>query len=119
MQSNLNGIRKMLFLVPPKVQLLDISGPIHAFYEAKEYDAPFDLYYASIYQDQGDMISCAGLQFSNLIPYNALELSSCDYIFVPGINFELLSDIGFLSDCSDLFKWLREQHSKNVRICSI
>lgn len=119
MQLNSSNIKKILFLVPPKVQLLDLSGPIHAFYEAIEYNASFELYYASIYQDQNEVTSCAGLQFSNLISYDEISLSSNDYIFVPGINFELLSDIEFLSSCSFFFKWLREQHTRNVRICSI
>ena len=111
--------RKILFVVPPKVQLLDITGPIHAFYEAKEYNAPFELFFAAIQHDQNDTTSCAGLQFANLIPYDEMELSSNDYIFVPGVNFELFSDIHFLSDCNDFFRWLKDQHAKNVHICSI
>jgi len=119
MQLNSNNIKKIIFLVPPKVQLLDLSGPIHVFYEAIEYNAPFELYYTSIYQDKNKTTSCAGLQFTNLIPYDEIVLSSSDYIFIPGINFELFSDNNFLSDCRFFFKWLREQHAKNVRICSI
>lgn len=119
MQLNSNNIKKITFLVPPKVQLLDLSSPVHVFYEAIEYNAPFELYYTSIYQDKDKITSCAGLQFTNLIPYDEIVLSSSDYIFVPGINFELFSDIDFLSDCVPFFKWLREQYSKNVRICSI
>lgn len=112
-------IIKILFLVPPKVQLLDLNGPVHVFYEALEYKAPLELYYASIYQDENEITSCAGLQISNLKPYDEIVLSSSDYIFVPGINFELLHDINFLSESVGFFKWLNEQHAKNVNICSI
>jgi transcriptional regulator GlxA family with amidase domain len=119
MQLNSSNIRKIIFLIPPKVQLLDLTGPIHVFYEAIENNAPFELYYTSIYRENKKITSCAGLQFANLIPYDQIVLSSSDYIFVPGINFELLSDIDFLSDCTPFFKWLKEQCSKNVHICSI
>jgi hypothetical protein len=43
MQLNSNNIRKIIFLIPPKVQLLDLTGPIHVFYEAIENNAPFEL----------------------------------------------------------------------------
>ncbi len=115
----MNSIRRIVFLVPPKVQLLDLNGPVHAFYEAIESNAPFELHFASIYQNKHEITSCAGLQFANLIPYDEIILSSRDYIFVPGVNFELLSDISFLSDCSGFFEWLRKQYSKNVHVCSI
>ncbi len=115
----MNSIRRIVFLVPPKVQLLDLNGPVHAFYEAIESNAPFELHFASIYQNKNEITSCAGLQFTNLIPYDEIILSSRDYIFVPGVNFELFSNISFLSDCSGFFEWLREQYSKNVRVCSI
>lgn len=119
MQINQNEIKKIVFIVPPKVQLLDLNGPVHTFYEAIESNAPFELHYASIYLEINEVTSCAGLQFNNLISYDKIELSSIDYVFVPGINFELLTDISFLSDCSGFFLWLRELHSKNVNICSI
>lgn len=82
-------------------------------------DFLFELYFASTSQDKNEITSCAGLQFTNLIPYDKIVLSSNDYIFVPGINFELLSDSVFLSDCAGFFKWIREQNAKNVNICSI
>lgn len=113
------NVVKILFLVPPKVQLLDLSGPIHVFYEAREYDYPIELYYASIYNGQEDMSSCAGLTFNDLISYDDLELSSNDFIFVPGVNFELLSDLNFSANCKDFFKWLNVQNDNKVNICSI
>lgn len=112
-------MRKILFIVPPEVQLLDLNGPIHVFYEAKECGANLDLHFASIHQHPSIVSSCAGLQFTNLLAYDELELSSRDYVFVPGINFELLSNISFLAACSGFFKWLREQHSNKINICSI
>jgi len=114
--KNIIVIKKIVFIVPPKVQLLDLNGPIHVFYEAKEYGAPLDLHFASINQHPSVVSSCVELQFTNLVAYDEVELSSGDYVFVPGITFELLSDISFLAACSGFFKWLREQHSNNINI---
>ena len=77
------------------------------------------MYFASINQHPSVVSSCVGLQLTNLVAYDEVELSSGDYVFVPGITFELLSDINFLAACSGFFKWLREQHSNNINICSI
>lgn len=96
-----------------------MNGPIHVFYEAKENNAPFELHYISIHENSSEITSCAGLQYSNLIPFNEIEISDNDYLFIPGINFELLSDHKFLSGCNPFFEWLKEQHNKNVRICSV
>lgn len=119
MQPESVSIKKILFITPPKVQLLDLMGPIHAFYEAIEYKAPFELHYASINKDIDQVASCAGLQINKLVGFDSIELTSNDYIFVPGINYELFSDISFLSSCTPFFKWLQIQNKKNVNICSV
>ncbi len=111
--------KKIVFIIPPQVHLLDLNGPIHSFYEANEYGGAFDLQFASIFEENDSVTSSAGLAFTNMVSFKELVLSESDYVFVPGISFSLLSDISFLSKCKDFFEWLRIQNSKNVKICSV
>jgi len=111
--------KKIVFIVPSKVHLLDLNGPIHAFYEANEYGASFDLQFASIFEENNSVTSSAGLALTNMVPFQEIKLSEADYVFVPGISFSTLSDISFLSKCKGFFEWLRIQNSKNVKICSV
>ena len=63
--KNIEPINNILFVVPPKVHLLDINGPAHIFYEAREYGASIDLHFISpINEDR--VVSSAGLSFSEL-----------------------------------------------------
>jgi len=112
-------MKKIIFVVPPEVQILDLNGPLHAFYEAKEFGALLDLQFISIYKDSSLATSCAGLQFANLIPYDKVELLTGDYIFVPGITYSKLNEIRFIAECKEFFKWLVYQYSEKVNICSI
>ncbi|MDT0608136.1 GlxA family transcriptional regulator [Croceitalea rosinachiae] len=111
--------KKIVFIVPPKVHLLDLNGPIHAFYEANEYGASFDLQFASIFEENNSVTSSAGLALTNMVSFEEITLSETDYVFIPGISFSTLSDISFLSKCKGFFEWLRIQNSKNVKICSV
>ncbi len=110
--------RKVLFVAPPKVHLLDINGPAHIFYEAKEYGAPIDIHFISI-NNTKDITSSAGLKFADLENFDKFKLTKEDLIFVPGIAFSLLLDPTFLEKCIPFFKWIQEQNNIGVTICSI
>nr|WP_299364139.1 DJ-1/PfpI family protein [Winogradskyella sp.] len=108
----------MLFIVPPKVHLLDINGPAHIFYEAREYGADIELHFVSINNDT-TIESSAGLGFSKLVPYHEFQLSENDHIFISGLEYELLSNHNFLKDNHSFFKWLHNQYHKRVNISSV
>ena len=59
---------RAFFLVPPEVQLLDIAGPAHLFYEANEYGAKVQPHYLSLHATQKE-ISSAGVSLGNLEPF--------------------------------------------------
>lgn len=110
--------RKILFVVPPKVHLLDINGPAHIFYEAREYGADLDLHFINLTGDDR-VTSSAGLKFYGLEPYQSLELGPEDFIIVPGLYFPLLADKTFIDACQPFFEWLRKQNILNVNIGSV
>jgi len=104
--------------VPPKVHLLDVNGPAHIFYEAREYGADVDLHFVSM-SDTSEIESSAGLFFSKLTHFNSFELSKNDFVFVPGIEYELLSDKAFIKESKPFFDWLHFQYTEGVNICSV
>ena len=110
--------RKILFIVPPKVHLLDLNGPAHIFYEAKEYGANIELHFIS-FDETNEIESSAGLHFSKLTHFSKFDLTDKDYIFIPGIDYGLLTNSIFLKKNEEFFKWLRLQNSNKVNICSV
>ncbi|RNI29050.1 GlxA family transcriptional regulator [Rufibacter latericius] len=109
---------KIVFIVPPLVHLLDITGPAHIFYEAKVFQPELELCFASI-DPPAEIESSAGLFFSRLTTHSSFSLSKGDYVFIPGIESTLLSDPAFLDSAQDFFGWLREQHASGANICSV
>jgi transcriptional regulator GlxA family with amidase domain len=104
--------------VPPNVHLLDVNGPAHIFYEAKELGANVDLHFVSM-NDASEIKSSAGLFFSKLTHFDAFELSKNDFVIVPGLEFGLLSNDTFLKESKPFFDWLHFQYINSVNICSI
>nr|WP_297912166.1 helix-turn-helix domain-containing protein [uncultured Allomuricauda sp.] len=109
---------RVFFLVPPEVQLLDITGPAHLFYEARAYHANMETHYLAMeatYQQK----SSAGLVFSNLIPFSHFLLGPEDVLFVPGLESHLFFAPDFSKKHTIFFKWLRDQYDNGTKICSV
>jgi transcriptional regulator GlxA family with amidase domain len=104
--------------VPPNVHLLDVNVPAHIFYEARECGANVELHFVSM-SSTSEIKSSAGLFFSKLIHFDSFKLSKNDYIFVPGLEYELLSDNTFIKESKPFFDWLHFQYTNGVNICSI
>lgn len=56
-------VKRVFFAVPPQVHLLDISGPIHAFYEAGMMESGLETYFISTERGETQQ-SSAGLALS-------------------------------------------------------
>jgi transcriptional regulator GlxA family with amidase domain len=46
-------------------------------------------------------------------------LSKDDFVFVPGMDYKLLSDTLFLKECLPFFNWLNRQNKNGATICSV
>ncbi|HEU4552156.1 MAG TPA: DJ-1/PfpI family protein [Chitinophaga sp.] len=108
-----------VFIIPPKVHLLDIAGPAHLFYEAGDYGVQVTSYFAAIDPADTQVESSCALHFSNLVDYNSLQLQPGDVIFIPGMEAAILLDDAFLRTTAAFGQWLRQQHAKGVTICSV
>jgi transcriptional regulator GlxA family with amidase domain len=111
--------RTAVFVMPPLVHLLDISGPAHVFYEAKDYGAPLSLRFISVYEDVSVETSSSGLAFAQLEDFKTISLQKDDIIFIPGLESRYLSDRKFYNDIAPFFEWLRIQHERGAKICSV
>jgi transcriptional regulator GlxA family with amidase domain len=108
-----------VFMLPPHVHLLDITGPAHIFYEASCYGAPVRSVFSSMFPGQHEVISSSTLAFSQLTPYDKLDLEAGDLVFIPGLEGALLLGEDFMTSAKGFLDWLVIQHHKGVMICSV
>jgi transcriptional regulator GlxA family with amidase domain len=108
-------MRKIAFIIPPTVELLDLAGPVQVFTEAKFYGFEADM---EFYTYQDDPVSTAGLGFEKLARYTSAKLKEGDFVFVPGMNYEYVSSIPFRAE-REFFKWLKECSDNKIIVCSI
>lgn len=109
---------RVIFVVPPKVHLLDLAGPAHLFYEASAAGANIVLAYTSMQETRAEA-SSSGLAFASLQSHTELRLKKEDIIFVPGLESALLSDKEFLFSVKPFLHWLREQYKEGVIIAAV
>jgi transcriptional regulator GlxA family with amidase domain len=108
-------MRKIAFIIPPHVEILDLAGPAQVFTEAKFYGFEASLEFYS-YSDE--IICTSGLSFGDVTSYKNADLKAGDYVFIPGMDFAYVNSIAFKAERS-FFKWLKECADKNIFICSV
>lgn len=108
-------MKKIVFIIPPTVELLDLAGPVQVFTEAKFYGFDIDMQF---YAFQNDPVSTAGLGFGNLDHFKNAKLQEGDFVFVPGMNYEYVSSIPFKGERA-FFNWLKECSDNKITVCSI
>jgi transcriptional regulator GlxA family with amidase domain len=107
---------KTIFVILPKVHLIDLAGPVQVFYEANQFGASFEIGYCGI---SGTTVSQQGLAFMQIPSFQNQLLSLGDYLFICGIDFQSISDGQLKEGYGEFFTWLQEQHRKGVNVCSV
>jgi transcriptional regulator GlxA family with amidase domain len=108
-------ISQLIFVVPPWVHVLDLTGPVQVFYEAAEYGAAYRLTYCSF---QSPVTSSAGLNFGSVVSFSDVVTQPGDCIFLPGMDMDYIRSSEFKQETA-FFDWLRQQHKKGVYLCSV
>lgn len=111
-------MKNVVFAIPPQVHLLDINGPAHVFYEAKEYGTDIELHFISL-SSKTEIKSSAGLHFTKLVKFENITLNPEDIIFIPGFEYHLISDKIFIKSIKSFLDWIKIQYEKGVHICSV
>lgn len=107
-------MKKIIFIIPPAVELLDLAGPVQVFSEAKFYGFKVTLEYYSL---MTETISAAGLPLGKIKNYREANLSVGDFIFIPGMDFGILKK--YLAKEKEFFKWLKKCSERSINICSV
>lgn len=108
-------MKKMVFIIPPEVELLDLAGPVQVFTEAKFYGLEIEI---EFYQFRESPLSSSGLSFGNIQDFRKADLKEGDFIFVPGMDFEYVNSIPFKAERA-FFNWLKECSDRKITVCSI
>ena len=108
-------MQKLAFIIPPTVELLDLSGPVQVFTEAKFYGFDVDI---EFYQIEENPVSTAGLGFGTLPHFSKANLKEGDFVFVPGVDMDYTNSIDFKSE-KEFFSWLKTCSEKKIYVCSI
>ena len=107
---------KFIFIISPRTHLLDLAGPDQVLFEAIFYKAPFEIEYCSFANDQAGTAS--GLRFANLKHYTEIEPQSGDYIFIPGMDTDVITK-SHSGAMPELFFWLSSAYERGTNLCSV
>jgi len=109
-------MQKIAFIIPPTVELLDLSGPAQVFTEAKVHGMEIDM---EFYQySETPVISTSGLGLETLENYKKANLKEGDYVIVPGMDNAYVNSIQFKAE-REFFNWLKECSERGLIVCSI
>lgn len=108
-------MKKIAFIVPPSVEILDLAGPMQVFTEAKFYGLETLL---EFYSFSEEVTSSSGLTFGKIKDFRQANLQAGDYLFVPGMDYAYVSSASFKAE-REFFQWLKKLVDKSVIICSV
>jgi len=100
---------RVLVLLLPHVHILDLGGPIQAFYEANGFGAQYDLVHCGT---EPRVRTAQGLVLADLAPLP--DPAPSDLILVPGIDSSTLDHLEHVPKA-----WLRKAHAQGSRVASI
>jgi transcriptional regulator GlxA family with amidase domain len=106
---------RIVFLILPRVHMLDLAGPMQVFQEAMEQGAEISLEYCSI---NSELKTSSELKINELIHYSEVEFRHGDYLIVPGSEVSYLVSEE-LARNKHLAQWTREAHSAGAIVCSV
>ncbi|MEQ1677189.1 MAG: DJ-1/PfpI family protein [Chitinophagaceae bacterium] len=108
-------MQKVVFIIPPAVEILDLAGPMQVFTEAKFYGFDIDI---DFYTFSDSPVSTSGLGFSKLENFTKAVLKENDFVFVPGMDMEYVNSVSFRAE-KEFFKWLKDCSDRKITVCSI
>ncbi|MBL7872562.1 MAG: helix-turn-helix domain-containing protein [Cyclobacteriaceae bacterium] len=108
-------MKKVAFIIPPTVELLDLAGPVQVFTEAKFYGFEVE---TEFFTYQKEPRSTCGLGFATLPDFTKAELTEGDFIFIPGMDQNYVNSPAFRTE-KKFFMWLRECAARKIHICSV
>jgi transcriptional regulator GlxA family with amidase domain len=106
----------IVFLVLPRVHLLDLAGPLQVFHEAIDFGAPIRISYCTI--EGAELQAASGFPLGKLKVFNKMNLRAGDYLFVPGTEVDYLLSSQLKKERA-LLEWVNQVHERGAHICSV
>jgi transcriptional regulator GlxA family with amidase domain len=106
---------RIVFLVLPRVHLLDLAGPDQVFYEARDHGLPLEVLYCSYTEN---VTTSTGMLLGPYEHYAGIELTKGDYLVVPGAELSFLNAADIRKE-KELFAWVVSLIEKGVFVCSV
>ncbi|WP_109529404.1 GlxA family transcriptional regulator [Nocardia aurea] len=107
------GSGRVIVLVQPEVNLLDLAGPVQAFDAATHLGAPYRLEYVA---ERPDMVTAQGLRLAGLGPLG--EVGHADLVLVPGHRVYPPGP-GRPLVSGSVIGWLTGAHAAGARVASV
>ena len=108
-------MKKVAFIIPPTVELLDLAGPVQVFTEARFYGFEIDI---EFYVYRNSPVCTSGLGFGRVANFSKAALREGDLVFVPGMDQEYVRSAAFREE-KKFFSWLKKCADRKVRVCSV
>jgi transcriptional regulator GlxA family with amidase domain len=108
--------KKFIFLISPRTHILDLAGPDQVLNEAIFYKAPFEVHYCAYAPDEA--CTASGLRFANLRHYTEIAPKEGDYIFIPGMDTDVVTK-SHKMHMPALFDWLSRAYETGTNLCSV
>ena len=108
-------MKKVAFILPPTVELLDLAGPVQVFTEAKFYGYEVETEFFTF--QEGPLSTC-GLGFAKLPNFTKAKLKEGDLIFIPGMDQNYVRSRSFRAE-RKFFNWLSECRERKITVCSV
>ncbi len=109
-------MKQIIFLLFPGIELLDFSGPLQTFVEAKNHGCDLTVEYCSW---QAEISASQEVFINRLRHFSKLNPKKDDIIIIPGIEHQQYSDNALADVPSAVFDWLKSAYQNNVQLCSI
>lgn len=106
---------RIIFLVLPRVHMLDLAGPLQVFQEAQGHGAEILIEFCSA---KTEINSSSELIINNLQHFSKIKIRPSDYLFVAGAEMSYLVSTEIRSQ-KDLMIWLQQSYELGVHICSV
>jgi transcriptional regulator GlxA family with amidase domain len=108
-------MKRVIFLVPERVELFDLAGPVQVFHEAIGAGAPYQVRYAAI---QPEIVSEQSLALSGIgeLPQ---DVGSNDTVIVPGSAALREDACAKRPRMRPLLTWIRDAYEAGARVCSV
>lgn len=108
-------VKKIVFLIQPQTNLLDLGGATQVFLEAQNNGLQLDIQFCTF---DNHITSGIGLPFGNLKNYNQVQFCEGDYLFVISTNIQYILSKQY-NIANTLYRWFNEAHALGVHICAI